>query len=281
MKIDAHQHFWIYNLVDYTWMTDDLYLLRRNFLPPELEPLLLENGFLGSIAVQARQTEQETEFLLELAKKFPFIKGIVGWVDLSSPYLENSLKKLTRNKILKGIRHVIHDEPDPDFMLGKEFLRGIETLQNHDLTYDILIKPQHLPNTIKLVGMFPDLPFVVDHIAKPNIKDNIMSPWKVLIRDLAGYPNVFCKVSGLVTEANWTTWKEEDFYPYLDVLFNAFGVDRTMIGSDWPVCTVAGSYGEVMNIVEKYIQDFNVNDQKKILGGNCAQFYKIDDNILI
>lgn len=278
MKIDAHQHFWIYNPVEYAWMTDNLYSLRRNFLPSNLEPLLLEQGFLGSVAVQARQAEQETEFLLELAEEYPFIKGVVGWVDLRSPDIESSLKKLTRNKILKGIRHVIHDEPDPDFMLGKEFLRGIENLQNYDLTYDILIKPQHLPNTIKLVGMFPDQPFVVDHMAKPNIKDHIMSPWKVLITELAGYQNVFCKVSGLVTEANWSNWQEKDFYPYLDVLFNAFGVDRTMIGSDWPVCTVAGSYGEVMNIVKKYIQDFHVNDQKKILGGNCAQFYKIDDN---
>ena len=274
-NIDAHQHFWHYNPAEYGWITDDKGVLKQDYLPKDLEPLLYAIGFQGTIAVQARQILQETEWLLELSDQYDIIKGVVGWVDLRSPDIRTQLEKYSQHPKLKGVRHVIHDEPDDNFALLPEFQRGIAELKDFNLTYDLLLFYYHLPVAVKLVEKFPDQSFVVDHISKPNIKEKMISPWKEDIEKLAKYDNVCCKLSGMVTETNWRQWTKEDFEPYMDIVLGAFGSDRVMIGSDWPVCKLCGDYASVMNIVMEYVQQFSAETQEKILGGNCAQFYGI------
>jgi L-fuconolactonase len=275
MRLDAHQHFWHYDPAEHVWMTDEMEALKQDYLPQDLHPLLKATGFDGTIAVQARQNLQETEWLLELLDQYAFIKGVVGWVDLRSPEISGQLEQYARHPKFKGVRHVVHDEPDDQFMLLPEFQRGIAALKPFKLTYDLLLFYRHLPVAIKLVEKFPEQPFVVDHIAKPVIKDNMISPWKEDIEKLANYEHVFCKLSGMVTESHWRQWRPEDFTPYLDIVLEAFGPNRVMIGSDWPVCTLCGDYRSVMHIVIDYIQQFPAETREKILGGNCAQFYKI------
>ena len=275
MKIDAHQHFWSYNTTDYGWMTADQSSLRRDFLPRDFEPVLRHSGFEGSIAVEARQLLAETEWLLDLADRHEFIKGVVGSVDLRSDRVEEQLAKYATHSKLRGVRHVVHDEPDDDFILGADFQRGIARLAQFDLRYDLLVFPRHLANTIKLVGRFPDQPFVVDHLAKPNIRHGALSPWRELMRQLADFPNVSCKLSGLVTEADWSRWRPADLIPYLNVAFEAFGAERLMIGSDWPVCTLAGSYQTVMSVVLDYAAALDERARRGVLGENCARVYSI------
>ena len=249
MHIDAHQHFWQYNPVEYDWITQEKGVLKRDYVPDDLKPLLDSIGFNGTIAVQARQNLQETEWLLELSEQYDFIKGVVGWVDLRSPEIRDQLEKYYKHPKLKGVRHVVHDEPDDNFMLLPEFQNGIAQLQDFNLTYDLLLFYRHLPVAVKLVKKFPKQAFVVDHISKPVIKDRMIAPWKEDIEELAKYDNVLCKVSGMVTETHWDQWEPEDFKPYMDIVFEAFGPERLMIGSDWPVCTLCGDYQSVMNIV--------------------------------
>lgn len=275
MKIDSHQHFWRYYEKDFAWIGNSMQEIRKDFLPEDLKKELQRAGFDRSIAVQARQSIEETSWLLELASLNNIIAGVVGWVDLCSRQLENQLDSFTSETKLVGVRHVIHDEPDIDFMLNPEFLKGIGILAHYKLTYDILIFPKHLPNTIKFVKMFPNQSFVIDHIAKPDIKNKILSPWKEDIQELAKRPNVFCKFSGMVTEAEWKTWKYEDFKPYLDAVLESFGPERLMIGSDWPVCKLAGTYPEVMGIVEAYIQTLSETEQAAILGENASRVYGV------
>lgn len=275
MRIDSHQHFWVYNDRDYTWMSQEMEEIKRDFLPHHLAVELENLGFDGSIAVQARQTLEETRWLLELSQQWAFIQGVVGWVDLQSPSAQAQLEEFSDHPKFVGVRHVVHDEPDDEFMLRPQFLRGLSQLCRFNLTYDLLLFPKHLPVAEKVVAHFPELMFVVDHIAKPSIKDGIMRPWEQRIRELARYDNVYCKLSGMVTEADWHHWKPEDFYPYLDVVFEAFGADRVMIGSDWPVCTVAGTYQSVMDIVLTYLQRFDTQIQAKVTGENAARFYRI------
>lgn len=275
MRIDAHQHFWHYDPAEYVWITDKMKVLKRDYLPQDLYPLLEPTGFDGTIAVQARQNLQETEWLLELSGQYDFIKGVVGWVDLRSPDVRRQLEKYSQHPKFKGVRHVVHDEPDDRFMLLPEFQCGIAELKHFSLTYDLLLFSRHLPVAIQLIEKFPKQPFVVDHISKPVIRDQIISPWKEDIEELATYEHVFCKLSGMVTESHWRQWKPEDFTPYLDIVLEAFGPDRVIIGSDWPVCTLCGDYRSVMHIVIDYIQQFPPETREKILGGNCAQFYKI------
>jgi L-fuconolactonase len=276
MRIDSHQHFWHYSPVEHTWMSDEMATLKRDFLPKDLEPLLASTGFHGSIAVQARQSLEETQWLLELADQYEFIRAVVGWVDLRAEELPQQLTTFTRHPKLVGVRHVIHDEPDDEFMLRPEFRRGISRLREFDLTYDLLLFPKHLPAAVRLVDEFPDQPFVLDHIAKPKIGERLISPWRDDIEELAALPNVSCKLSGMVTEANWTQWRPDDFHPYLDVVFEAFGADRLMIGSDWPVCTLSGDYSSTMQIVIDYLRRLPAEAQEGVLGGNCARFYGID-----
>lgn len=256
-------------------MTDAMDALRRDYLPDELRPLLDDVGFSGTIAVQARQMPEETEWLLQLADAHAWIQGVVGWVDLRSARLREQLQKYAARPKLVGVRHVVHDEPDDRFMMLPEFRRGIAQLAEFDLTYDLLLFPRHLPVAVELVAEFPDQPFVLDHIAKPAIRDRWISPWKEDLQRLAEFPNVFCKLSGMVTEAQWRHWQPEDYHPYLDVVLGAFGADRVMIGSDWPVCTLSGNYGSTMRIVIDYVRQFAPEVREAILGGNAARFYGI------
>lgn len=275
MRIDAHQHFWQYNRIEYDWMSDKMEILKQDHLPSDLKPLLEQIGFEGSIAVQARQLLKETDWLLALSDEYELIKGVVGWVDLRSSEIQLQLEKYAHFEKLKGVRHVVQDEKDDNFVLGTAFQNGIAQLNSYNLTYDLLIFPKQLPASIKLVEKFPEQPFVLDHIAKPDIKNRKVSGWEEDIRTLAGYENVYCKLSGMVTEAEWNNWKAEECKVYLDIIIEAFGTKRVMIGSDWPVCTLCGSYKVVMDIVLNYIQQFDTDTREAIMGNNCAKFYNI------
>ncbi len=274
MKIDSHQHFWHYNATEYGWINDEMAVLRNDFLPVQLVKELTTIGFDGSIAVQARQSLEETNWLLQLADLHPFIKGVVGWIDLQSEQAEMEIAHFAKHPKAAGVRHVIHDEADVNFMLQPSFMGGMKMLEPYQLTYDLLIFPIHLDATIQFIPHFSEQQiFVIDHIAKPLIREGILSPWKEKMTLLASYPNVFCKVSGMVTEANWQMWRTEDIRPYLDVVFETFGTERVMIGSDWPVCLLAGNYGEVMAIVTDYIAEFSESEKAMILGGNACRAY--------
>jgi len=277
MNIDSHQHFWKYHPAHQVWMTDQMAVLRRDYLPEELWPLLQAAQFDGSIAVQARQMVEETEWLLRLADEHAFIQGVVGWVDLRSPNLRAQLERYARNPKLVGVRHVVHDEPDDEFMLRPEFRRGIAQLREFNLAYDLLLFPRHLSAAVKLAGEFPNQQFVLDHIAKPAIRAGLTSPWREDLQRLAEFPNVACKLSGLVTEAKWKQWQPDDFHPYLDIVFAAFGTHRLMTGSDWPVCTLSGNYVSTMRIVTDYVQQFPTGIQADLLGGNCARCYHLNN----
>lgn len=280
MRIDAHQHFWSYNRDEYGWIGDNMALLKGDFLPPDLKSELANAGFDGSVAVQARQTIEETRWLLQLSEKFDFIKGVVGWVDLrSEDSLRRQLDEFCKSEKFVGVRHVVHDEPEDNFMLHDEFLKGISILKEYDLTYDLLLFPKHLPLARVVVEMFPDQKFVIDHISKPLVKSHILDPWKEDIKAIAEFSNVYCKLSGMVTEADWEKWKPDDFQPYLDVVSNAFGTDRIMTGSDWPVCLAAGSYKDVIAVIENYIAGFPMQVQEKILGSNCSEFYNLSKDL--
>ena len=276
MRIDSHQHFWHYSPTEHAWMSDSMSAIRRDFLPEDLQPLLASLNFDGCIAVQARQSLEETRWLLELADRFSFIKGVVGWLDLCSPELPSQLEHFACHPKLLGVRHIVQDEPDDEFMLRPEFRRGIAQLREFDLTYDLLLFPKHIPAAVRLVEEFPDQPLVLDHIAKPSIAQGLISPWREDIQRLAQFPNVSCKLSGMVTEAKWQQWQPEDYRPYLDTVAEAFGSDRLMIGSDWPVCLLSSDYASTMQLVIEYIQQFPEEAQAAILGGNCARFYGID-----
>ena len=273
MKIDSHQHFWQYSQKDYGWITEDLSNIRRDFMPDDLWKELNEHGFDGSIAVQARQSIEETEWLLQLANENEFIKGVVGWVDLRSDELASQLDRFTKNKKFVGVRHVVQDEPDDQFVLGEEFLDGISLLSRYNLTYDILVFERQLPASIKMVEKFPNQKFVLDHLAKPRIKDQIVDDWGKNIKMIADFPNVYCKLSGMLTEADWNNWKIEDFSPYFDVVLNSFGTRRLMFGSDWPVSELAGSYKDTVSFVESYITNFSESEKMGIMGQNALDFY--------
>lgn len=276
MKIDSHQHFWIYNHREYGWIDNSMTVLRHDYLPSDLQPELIKAGYSGSIAVQARQTTEETRWLLHLSEQYDFIKGVVGWVNLcSEDKLKKELDEFCKSGKLKGVRHVVHDEPDDNFMLRDDFLRGISILKDYDLAYDLLLFPRHLPVAEKVVSIFPDQKFVVDHISKPLIKDQIVSPWKEDIIQIARHKNVWCKLSGMVTEADVKNWKQEDFHPFLDIIFKVFGSERLMIGSDWPVCLLGGEYNNITGIVKNYISGTSAEIQEAILGETCREFYAL------
>jgi L-fuconolactonase len=275
MHIDAHQHFWKYDRREYGWIDDSKAALRRDFLPGDLKPELERSGFQGCVAVQARQTLEETRWLLELAEGAPFILGVVGWVDLRSPRLRFELEALSGKSKLVGVRHVVQSEPDERFLLQPDFLRGIAMLEEFDLAYDILIYSRHLPVAAEFVARFPRQRFVLDHLAKPPIKSGAVDVWARGIRELAAFPNVYCKVSGLVTEADWQAWKPGEMQPYLDVAFECFRPSRLLIGSDWPVCTVAAPYSRVMELVKNYLGKYSAEDRDAVMGGNAAKFWRL------
>lgn len=275
LHIDAHQHFWIYNEREFAWLDDSMVPLRRNFLPADLQPELKANDFQGSVVVQTRQALEETRWLLTLAKENPSILGVVGWADLCSPDIELQLKGLAGNPKLVGLRHIVQSEPDDRFLLRPEFIRGMAALEEFNLAYDILIYAKHLPAAIEFVQLFPRQRFVLDHMAKPPIKLKEIDQWADGIRCLAAFPNVFCKMSGLLTEADWQHWSPGDIAPYLEVAFDSFGPDRLMIGSDWPVCLVAASYAQATGLVKDYILKRAPDRASDVLGGNAQRFWRL------
>lgn len=275
LKIDAHQHFWIYDEVRDSWISADMAVLRADFMPPQLLPELQQNHFDGCVVVQSDQSQAENLFQLKNAEAHDFVKGVVGWVDLRSEDIDDQLSALSGYDKLKGFRHILQGEPDRALMLKPEFLNGIGKLKRFGYTYDILIFPDQLKYAAEFAARFPDQPFVLDHIAKPDIKNGRIEAWKKDIEALAKYENVYCKVSGMVTEADHKNWKREDFNPYLDVVFEAFGIDRLMYGSDWPVCLLAGSYQQVLDVMEGYTSKLSANEQAMFWGGNATKFYNL------
>lgn len=277
MRVDSHQHFWRYQPAEYAWIDDSMTALRRDFLPEDLQPELDGMGFDACVAVQARQSPEETRWLLELADRHEFIVGVVGWVDLQSLDARRELERLSAHPLLVGIRHIVQDEPDDRFLLRAEFCRGIALLGALGLAYDILIHPRHLPVAVEFVERFPRQRFVLDHLAKPEVRRGEILSWERELRRLASWPNVLCKLSGLVTEADWTSWTPDQLRPYLDVAWDCFGPGRLMVGSDWPVCTLAGDYARTVGAVTDYLKDRPPHERDAVLGGNAVRFWRLDE----
>ncbi|MGW9685726.1 amidohydrolase family protein [Flagellimonas sp. 2504JD1-5] len=275
MIIDSHQHFWKYDPIRDDWIDDSMAVIRRDFLPADLKPIFEANGVDGCVAVQADQSDEETQFLLNLAKTHNFIKGVVGWVDFLDAKVEERLEYFASHNLIKGFRHIVQAEPDPNFMLREDFLSGIGCLSSFGFTYDILVYPHQLPAAIEMVRKFPNQKFVVDHIAKPEISKGMDKKWEQQIKTLGEAPNVFCKLSGMVTETESFKWKETEFYPFMEAVLDAFGTDRILFGSDWPVCLVAGTYENVVSIVANFVQQLSPSEQQNIMGLNAVRFYNL------
>jgi L-fuconolactonase len=273
--IDAHHHLWRYNHRDYAWMSAAMIPLRRDFLIPDLEKVVQESGVTGTVVVQARQTLEETEWLLELAARHPLLLGVVGWVPLVAPNVAGELDRLAADPKLKAVRHVLHDEPDDSYMLRKDFNRGVSLLHARGLVYDVLIFERHLPQTLTFVDRHPRQVFVVDHIAKPGIRDGAISPWKENLVELARRENVYCKISGMVTEADWDQWSPAQLRPYFDAALTAFGPNRLMFGSDWPVLTLAGSYRQWVETFLALIAELSPDEQEQICAATARRAYRL------
>ena len=276
MQIDSHQHFWNYSAADYPWIGAGMERLAGDHLPADLAAVAAPAGIRGSVAVQARQTVAESDWLLGLAANDPFIRGVVGWVDLRSERVDDDLARLAAHERFVGVRHVVQDEPDPRFLLGEAFVRGVGRLARHGLTYDLLLYPQQLPAAVELATRLPEQPFVLDHLAKPRIRTGEIDSWRRDIRALARHPHVCCKVSGLVTEAAWRGWKPAEFTPYLDTVLEAFGPSRLMFGSDWPVCLLAAEYADVVAIPREHFARLSPAEREEIWGGTATRFYGLD-----
>jgi L-fuconolactonase len=270
MRIDAHQHFWKYDPRDYAWIDESMAGIRKDFLPVDLETLLKAEGFDGCIAVQARQSLDENRFLLDLARPSAFVRGVVGWVDLKKSDVELDLADFAGDPKAVGIRHIAQAEPDDRFLAHDDFVHGVRKLAAFDLTYDILVYPRQLPAAIELVAKAPDVRFVLDHCGKPEIRNAQWEPWATHIRELAKAPNVSCKISGLVTEANWAAWTKETLKPYVDHVVASFGAERCMLGSDWPVCLVAGEYARVMGAQRELVTQVAGSGALDVMGA-CAE----------
>ncbi|MBD0830817.1 amidohydrolase family protein [Aestuariibaculum sediminum] len=275
MIIDSHQHFWKYDPVNHAWIDDSMAVIRKDFMPSDLQALYQENGVDGCVAVQADQTLEETNFLLDLSIKNKFIKGVVGWVDLRASDLEKTLETYSNEAKLKGFRHIVQGESDHNFLLRSDFLKGIGFLEKYDYTYDILIFPHQLGAALEFVKRFPNQKFVIDHMAKPYIKDGFYDGWATLMREIAKHENVYCKMSGMTTEADFKAWTPNQMQPYMELVLNAFGTDRILYGSDWPVCLVAGNYSKTKKLITDFIAALTTNEQQKIMGANAIEFYKL------
>ncbi|HXS56378.1 MAG TPA: amidohydrolase family protein [Hanamia sp.] len=278
-KIDSHVHFWKYDAVKDAWITDDMKLLQRDFFPKDIELQLHENSVDGVIAVQADQSEAETDFLIALARENSLIKGVVGWVDLQDEQVELRLQHYSEFAVVKGFRHIVQGAP-AGFLKGQSFMNGVRQLKKFDFTYDVLIYENQLEEAIEFVNEFPGQKFIIDHCAKPAIKnkkvtDTIGIGWKRGMQEIAQNENVFCKLSGLVTEAAWNEWNDKDFYPYLDVVFESFGTDRLVFGSDWPVMMLSATYAKWINLLEQYLSAFSIEERRAIFAENAIKFYKI------
>jgi L-fuconolactonase len=277
-RIDAHHHLWRYTAAKYGWMDDTMMPLRRDFTTVELSKVMESAGIDGAIAVQARQSLEETYDLLSLAEANPFVEGVVGWGPIASKDFPSYLDELRAHTELRGLRHVVQAEPDDDFILAGEFNRGIEALLPTGLVYEILVYERQLPQVIKFVDAHPNQVFVLDHIAKPRIREQILSPWRERIHELARRENVFCKVSGMVTEADWQAWTEADLRPYLDTVFDAFGAARLMMGSDWPVCLLATEYAEWFGFLDHYTAAMNEQEREQFCGGTATRVYRLAES---
>ncbi|RKD89884.1 amidohydrolase family protein [Mangrovibacterium diazotrophicum] len=276
MIIDTHHHYWNYNPIDFDWIDDDMAAIRRSFLPQDLKSTLKDTGVTGVVSIQARQCMEETDWLLKMAAENEFMKGIVGWLPLASENIDELLAQYSPNKWLKAVRHVVQGEPDPEFILGMDFNRGISQLRNYGLVYDILIFEHQLPNTIRFVDQHPDQQFVLDHNAKPRIKANELEPWAKNIQELAKRENVCCKISGMVTEADFKNWTEAQLQPYLDVVLDAFGPERLLYGSDWPVCLVASEYANWLDLVKRNLARLSADEQQMIFCKNAEKVYQLE-----
>lgn len=275
MKIDAHQHFWQYEPVRDAWINQEMAAIQRDFLPTDLAPVLARNGLDGCVIVQSDQSEVENEFQLANAAQHSFIKGVVGWVDLQAENVADRLSYYSQFEKLKGFRHVLQGEANRALMLTPNFRRGIAALEPLNFTYDLLIFPDQLGYSQELVAAFPNQRFVLDHIAKPDIKAQQIDKWAADLKALAAHENVWCKVSGMVTEARWQAWQSCDFRPYLDTVFEAFGTSRMMFGSDWPVCEVAGGYDAVVQLAQEYLAGFSAREQALFWGDTATAFYSL------
>ena len=276
MRLDSHQHFWTYSESEYDWIDERMSRIRRDFAPGDLEPILRRNGFDGSVAVQVRQSLEETEYLLGLADDHDFIRGVVGWVDLRSPAARRDLERFSEHVRFRGVRHIVQAEPDARFLLRDDFLQGVELLRDLDLTYDILVYHRHLPVVVDFVARFPEHRLVLDHIGKPAIAKRELEPWASSIRKLGKFENLYCKVSGMVTEADWSAWKRSDFGLYTEIVLESFGPRRLLFGSDWPVATLAASYEEVVAIVADFLEPLSSSEKDAVLGGNAVDFYRLE-----
>jgi L-fuconolactonase len=274
LTIDAHQHFWKYHPGTHAWIDDAMKAIRQNFMPNHLQPVLQENNVNGCVTVQVDQTEAETDFMMALANDNTFIKAVVGWVDLKAANILEKLAYYKQFAIVKGFRHIVQGQA-AGFMLQDDFLHGIKALKEFGFTYDILIYPNQLLEAVELVKKNPNQLFVIDHLAKPYIKAGLIDDWKKDMNAIAQYENVYCKISGMVTEADYENWKPGELTPYLEVVTNAFGTDRIMYGSDWPVCLVAAPYKKTIEIVKDYFKSFSKEEQEKIFALNAIKFYKI------
>jgi L-fuconolactonase len=277
MRIDSHQHFWVYDPAKDSWIVEGMEVIMKDFAPADVLPMLKRNVFDGCVAVQADQSEQETSYLLDLAKKNPFIMGVVGWVDFCADNIAERLEYFSQFPKLKGFRHIVQAEPDDNFLLRPDFCRGISLLKEYNFTYDILIYPKHLPVALEFVKRFPGQTFVLDHLAKPLIKDQLIDQWKQDILPFKDFENVSCKMAGLATEADWKHWKMGDFQQYVEVVFDVFGPDRLLFGSDWPVCTLAASFDQVVDILEYTSSFLGREARKKLWGDNCSRIYNLAD----
>jgi L-fuconolactonase len=275
--IDAHHHLWRYSRRDYSWIDDSMSMLQNDFFPSDLEQELAAAGVEGAVAVQARQTIEETDWLLSLAEKSSVILGVVGWAPIASESFPAELARLQSDKKLKGLRHVIQDEPDDNFINRADFSHGIEALSGTGLVYDILIFEKHLPAAAQFVDRHPNQVFVLDHIAKPKIRDQELEPWARNITELARRPNVYCKLSGMATEANWDTWRDQDLRPYVETVLNAFTPARLMFGSDWPVCLLATTYRRWFETLKHFISKLSEPEQKQILGATAMEVYHLGE----
>lgn len=273
MRIDSHQHFWRYTPDEYGWIDDSMGVLRRNFLPADARREMDVAGIDACVAVQARQTLDETRWLLELADANSFVAGVIGWIDLQADDAAHQLSRWASHPKLLGVRHIVQSEPDDRFMLRPAFCRGIAMLEHHNLTYDILIYPRHLPAAAELAGRFPRQRFVLDHLAKPDIRSGSMRDWERGIRELASFPLVWCKLSGLVTEADWMRWTADEIRPFLDVAFDCFGASRLLAGSDWPVCTLAADYSRTISLLDHYLSGRPPAEHDAVMGGNAATLW--------
>jgi len=275
MKIDAHHHFWSFDPTQYDWIDESMGVLRRNFLPADLEQEIETAGIDGVVSVHARQTLEETRWLLDLAEEHASIKGVVGWVPLAEPDVHEQLDSLARQPALKGVRHAVQDEPDDTFMLGDAFNAGVDALAKHGLVYDILIYERQLPQAIQFVDRHPQQAFVLDHFGKPQVKDAVVEPWREHIRQLAERENVACKVSGLTTEADWQSWTESQLSVYLETVLEAFGPRRLMFGSDWPVCLLATTYASWYELVQRQFAGLSADEQSRIFGQTAVDVYNL------